>query len=77
MHAVGPLLLHHPVSGAGRSLGAKKSVPASSGTFPTTGPIFVVLVVGTILIVGALTYFPAFALGPIVEQFLMYAGHLF
>jgi len=59
------------------SLGAKKAVPESSGTFPTTGPIFVVLVVGTILIVGALTYFPAFALGPIVEQFLMNAGHLF
>jgi K+-transporting ATPase ATPase A chain len=59
------------------SLGAKKAVPESSGTFPTTGPIFVVLVVGTILIVGALTYFPVFALGPIVEQFLMNAGHLF
>jgi K+-transporting ATPase ATPase A chain len=59
------------------SLGAKKSVPESSGTFPTTGPIFVVLVVGVILIVGALTYFPALALGPIVEQFLMNAGHLF
>ena len=59
------------------SLGAKKVVPETSGTFPTTGPIFVVLVVGTILIVGALTYFPAFALGPIVGQFLMNAGHLF
>jgi K+-transporting ATPase ATPase A chain len=59
------------------SLGAKKAVPESSGTFPTTGPIFVVLVVGTILIVGALTYFPVFALGPIVEQFLLNAGHLF
>ncbi len=59
------------------SLGAKKSVPESSGTFPTTGPIFVVLVVGVILVVGALTYFPALALGPIVEQFLMNAGHLF
>ena len=59
------------------SLGAKKAVPASSGTFPTTGPIFVVLVVGVVLIVGALTYFPAFALGPIVEHFLMNAGRLF
>ena len=59
------------------SLGAKKAVPESSGTFPTTGPIFVVLVVGVILIVGALTYFPSFALGPIVEHFLMNAGHLF
>ena len=59
------------------SLGAKKSVPESSGTFPTTGVIFVVLVVGVILIVGALTYFPALALGPIVEHFLMNAGKLF
>jgi K+-transporting ATPase ATPase A chain len=59
------------------SLGAKKSVPESSGTFPTTGPIFVVLLVGVILIVGALTYFPAFALGPILEHYLMYAGKLF
>ncbi len=59
------------------SLGAKKTVPESSGTFPTTGPIFVVLLIGVIFIVGALTYFPVFALGPIVEQFLMNAGHLF
>jgi K+-transporting ATPase ATPase A chain len=59
------------------SLGAKKAVPESSGTFPTTGPIFVALVVGVILIVGALTYFPSFALGPIVEHFLMNAGKLF
>jgi K+-transporting ATPase ATPase A chain len=59
------------------SLGAKKALPASSGTFPTTGPIFVVLLVGVIVIVGALTYFPTLALGPIVEQFLMNAGRLF
>jgi K+-transporting ATPase ATPase A chain len=59
------------------SLGLKKSVPPSSGTFPTTGVIFVVLLVGVILIVGALTYFPALALGPIVEHYMMYAGKLF
>jgi K+-transporting ATPase ATPase A chain len=59
------------------SLGGKKSVPPSPGTFPTTRPIFVVLLVGVILIVGALTFFPALALGPIVEQFLMNAGKLF
>ena len=59
------------------SLGAKKVLPESSGTFPTTGPIFVVLLVGVILIVGALTYFPVLALGPIVEQFLMNAGRLY
>ena len=66
-----------PALALAASLGAKKTLPASSGTFPTTGPIFVVLLVGMILIVGALTYFPALALGPIVEQFLMNAGHLF
>ncbi len=59
------------------SLAGKKTVPPSPGTFPTTGGIFVVLLVGVILIVGALTYFPALALGPIVEHFLMYAGKLF
>jgi K+-transporting ATPase ATPase A chain len=59
------------------SLAGKKSVPPSPGTFPTTGGIFVVLLVGVILIVGALTYFPVLALGPIVEQFLMNAGKLF
>ncbi len=59
------------------SLAAKKTVPESSGTFPTTGGIFVVLLVGVILIVGALTYFPALALGPIVEHLLMQAGHVF
>ena len=58
------------------SLAGKKSVPPSPGTFPTTGGIFVALLVGVILIVGALTYFPALALGPIVEHFLMYAGKL-
>jgi K+-transporting ATPase ATPase A chain len=59
------------------SLAGKKVQAPSVGTFPTTGPIFVVLVVGVILIVGALTYFPALALGPIVEHFLMNAGKLF
>ncbi len=66
-----------PALALAASLGAKKVLPESSGTFPTTGPIFVVLVVGVILVVGALTYFPALALGPVVEQFLMNAGHLF
>ena len=66
-----------PALALAASLGSKKILPESSGTFPTTGPIFVVLLVGMILIVGALTYFPALALGPIVEQFLMNAGRLF
>jgi K+-transporting ATPase ATPase A chain len=59
------------------SLAAKKSIPASAGTFPTTGGLFVGLVVGVILIVGGLTFFPALALGPIVEQLAMNAGTLF
>jgi K+-transporting ATPase ATPase A chain len=59
------------------SLAGKKLVPASAGTFPTTGGLFVGLVVGVILIVGGLTFFPALALGPIVEQLSINAGTLF
>jgi K+-transporting ATPase ATPase A chain len=66
-----------PILGIAGSLAAKKKVPESVGTFPVTGPLFSVLLVGVIVIVGALTFFPAFALGPIVEQLLMKAGKLF
>jgi K+-transporting ATPase ATPase A chain len=59
------------------SLAAKKSIPASAGTFPTTGGLFVGLVIGVIVIVGGLTFFPALALGPIVEQLAQNAGTLF
>src|SRR6202166_4903567 len=59
------------------SLAAKKSIPASAGTFPTTGGLFVGLVVGVIVIVGGLTFFPALALGPIVEQLAINAGTLY
>ena len=59
------------------SLVAKKSVPPSAGTFPTNGAIFVVLLVGVILIVAALTFFPADALGPIVEHLVMMHGKLY
>jgi K+-transporting ATPase ATPase A chain len=59
------------------SLAGKKSIPASAGTFPTTGGLFVGLVVGVIVIVGGLTFFPALALGPIVEQLAINAGTLF
>jgi K+-transporting ATPase ATPase A chain len=58
-------------------LAEKKLVPASVGTFPTTGGLFIGLVVGVIMIVGGLTFFPALALGPIVEQLAMNAGTLF
>jgi K+-transporting ATPase ATPase A chain len=57
---------------------AEKNVaPQTAGTFPVTGPLFVLLLVGVIVIVSALTFFPALALGPIAEQFLMRAGRLF
>jgi potassium-transporting ATPase potassium-binding subunit len=59
------------------SLAAKKSIPPSAGTFPTTGGLFVGLVIGVIVIVGGLTFFPALALGPIVEQLAQNAGTLF
>jgi K+-transporting ATPase ATPase A chain len=66
-----------PLLAAAGSLAAKKKVAATSGTFPTHGPLFVGLLVGTVLIVGALTFFPALSLGPIVEHFLMQSGRLF
>jgi K+-transporting ATPase ATPase A chain len=59
------------------SLAAKKLIPTTSGTLPTNGSLFVVLLVGTVIIVGALTYFPALSLGPIVEHFQMLNGKLF
>jgi potassium-transporting ATPase potassium-binding subunit len=58
-------------------LSERRIVPASAGTFPVTTPLFVVLLIGVILIVGALTFFPALALGPVVEHLLMGAGRLF
>ena len=62
-----------PMLAIAGSLAAKKTVPASAGTFPTTGGLFVGLLVGVILIVGGLTFFPALALGPIAEHFAMQA----
>ena len=59
------------------SLAAKKLIPVTSGTLPTHGSLFVVLLIGTIVIVGALTYFPALSLGPIVEHFQMLNGKVF
>ena len=62
-----------PLAIAG-SLGRKKRSPASLGTFPVTTPLFAALLVGVIVIVGALTFFPALSLGPVVEHFLMQNG---
>jgi len=70
----GRFLMIVPTIAIAGSLVKKKLVPASGGTFPTTGPIFVALVVGVILIVGGLTFFPALALGPIVDHLYMLAG---
>jgi len=66
-----------PAMAIAGSLAGKKSVPASAGTFPTTGGLFVGLVVGVILIIGGLTFFPALALGPVVEHLAMTANNLF
>jgi len=59
------------------SLVTKKRVPSSSGTFPTHGALFVGLLVGTVIVIGALTFFPALSLGPLVEHYLMHQGRLF
>jgi K+-transporting ATPase ATPase A chain len=74
---VGRFWMIVPAMAIAGSLAAKKSVPASAGTFPTTGGLFVGLVVGVIVIVGGLTFFPALALGPIVEHLAMTSGALF
>jgi K+-transporting ATPase ATPase A chain len=66
-----------PLLALGGALVKKRVVPAGLGTFPTTTPLFVGLLIGVILIVGALTYFPAYSLGPIVEHLLMQAGRTF
>ena len=66
-----------PMMAIAGSLAAKRIVPPSLGTFPTTGGLFVGLLVGVILIVGGLTFFPALALGPIVEHLAMQAGSVF
>ena len=66
-----------PILAIAGNLAAKKTTPASLGTFPVTGPLFTTLLVSTIVIVGALTFFPALSLGPILEHLLMNAGRSF
>ena len=66
-----------PVMAIAGSLAGKKKTQASVGTFPTDTPMFVCLLVGVILILGGLQFFPALALGPLVEHFLMLAGKTF
>jgi potassium-transporting ATPase potassium-binding subunit len=74
---VGRFIMIVPTMAIAGSLAAKKTVPPSAGTFPTTGGLFIGLLVGVILIVGGLTFFPALALGPIVEHLAMINGTLY
>jgi K+-transporting ATPase ATPase A chain len=74
---IGRFAMIVPVVALAGFLAEKKAAPESAGTFPVSGPLFVVLLVGVILIVGGLTFFPALALGPIVEHLAMQSGSLF
>jgi K+-transporting ATPase ATPase A chain len=74
---IGRFIFVVPMLAVAGSLAAKKVLAPSAGTFPTHGPLFVGLLIGVILILGGLTYFPAIALGPVVEQVAMNAGSLF
>ncbi len=74
---IGRFLMIIPMMAIAGNLASKKIVPRSSGTFPVHTPLFVVLLIGVIMIVGALTFFPMLSLGPVVEHFLMELGILF
>jgi potassium-transporting ATPase potassium-binding subunit len=74
---VGRFLMIIPMLAIAGNLAQKKYVPPSLGTFPVTTPLFTVLLIGVILILGALTFFPALSLGPILEHLLMHAGKTF
>jgi K+-transporting ATPase ATPase A chain len=74
---IGRFFVILPMLAIAGSLAAKKIAPVSAGTFPTDGFLFIALLVGVVLIVGGLTYFPALALGPVVEHLMMQAGQLF
>jgi len=73
----GRFLMKVPMLALAGNLARKKSVPPSSGTFPVNTMLFTGLLVGVILIVGALTFFPALSLGPILEHLLLHAGKTF
>jgi K+-transporting ATPase ATPase A chain len=74
---IGRFLMIIPMLAIAGNLAEKKYVPPSLGTFPVTTPLFTVLLIGVIVIVGALTFFPALSLGPILEHLLLGAGKLF
>jgi K+-transporting ATPase ATPase A chain len=73
----GRIAMMIPILALAGSLARKKLVPVSAGTFPVSGPLFAVLLIGVVIIIGALNFFPALTLGPIVEHFLMHAGKVF
>jgi K+-transporting ATPase ATPase A chain len=73
----GRFLMLIPMLAIAGNLAGKKSVPATAGTFPVTTPLFATLLTGVIVIVGALTFFPVLALGPVLEHLLMHAGKSF
>jgi K+-transporting ATPase ATPase A chain len=73
----GRFLMIIPMLAVAGNLARKKIVPASAGTFPVTTPLFTLLLVGIIVIVGALTFFPALTLGPVLEHLLLHAGKTF
>jgi K+-transporting ATPase ATPase A chain len=74
---VGRFLIIIPMLAVAGNLAAKKQLGVTSGALPTHGPLFVGLLIGTVVIVGALTFFPALSLSPIVEHLLMQQGRLF
>ncbi|MGA8382225.1 MAG: potassium-transporting ATPase subunit KdpA [Stellaceae bacterium] len=74
---IGRFIFVIPLLAVAGSLAQKKLLAPSAGTFPTNRPLFVGLLVGVILIIGGLTYFPAIALGPVTEQVAMNQGHLY
>jgi K+-transporting ATPase ATPase A chain len=74
---IGRFLMIVPIMAMAGSFAQKKLVPTGPGTFPVSGLTFVVLLIGTILLVGALNFLPALTLGPVVEHFLMLQGKLF
>ena len=74
---VGRFMMIVPMLAIAGNLAGKKIVPETSGTFPVTTPMFTLLLTGVILIVGALTFFPALSLGPVLEHLLLHAGHTF
>jgi K+-transporting ATPase ATPase A chain len=74
---LGRFMMILPMLAIAGNLAGKKQVPATLGTFPVTGPLFTVLLIGVVVIVGALTFFPALSLGPILEHLLMQAGKTF